>query len=229
MLAQTWGFGTDAAGVAAFAGSGSPLGDLGTSYIGSSMGDAINLGAAVSAFASSLGTATGASRILYAMGRDGFGPSRLGTSSQRTGAPAVALVVVMTIAIAAIVGMRLNGTNVVNAFFYPGTIGVLSLLVAYIVTNTGALRYLFLRGVRRAPAWQVVVPVVAIAILGYTIDKQVTGQTFPYDRFPFVVAIWLLVGLAIVVAVPGLARRIGVGLAREEGLAADDAAAASGS
>jgi len=74
MLAQTWGFGTDAAGVAAFAGSGSPLGDLGSSYIGSSMGDAINLGAAVSAFASSLGTATGASRILYAMGRDGFGP-----------------------------------------------------------------------------------------------------------------------------------------------------------
>jgi len=32
---------------------------------------------------------------------------------------------------------------------------------------------------RMAPAWQVVVPVVAIAILGYTIDTQVTGQTFP--------------------------------------------------
>jgi hypothetical protein len=86
-----------------------------------------------------------------------------------------------------------------------------------------------LRGVRRAPAWQMVVPVVAIAILGDTIDKQVTSQRFPYDRFPFVVAIWLLVGPAIVVAVPGLARRIGAGLAREERLAADDAAAASGS
>ena len=87
----------------------------------------------------------------------------------------------------------------------------------------------FLRGVRRASAWQVVVAVIAIAILGDTVDKQATGQTFRYDRFPSVVAIWLLVGLAIVVAVPGLARRIGVGLAREEGLAADDAAAASGS
>ena len=65
-------------------GSVSPLGDLGSSYIGSWMGDAINLGAAISAFASSLGTATGASRILYAMGRDGFGTSRLGTSSPRT-------------------------------------------------------------------------------------------------------------------------------------------------
>jgi len=135
----------------------------------------------------------------------------------------------MTVAMTAMVVQRAVGTNAANAFFYPGTVGVLSLLVAYIVTNIGALRYLFLRGVRRAPAWQIVVPVVAIAILGYTIDKQVTGQTFPYDRFPFVVAIWLLVGLAIVVAVPGLARRIGVGLAREEGLAADDAAAASGS
>ena len=60
------------------------------------MGDLINLGAAVSAFASALGTATGASRILFAMGRDGFGPNRLGTSSTRTGAPAAALVVVMT-------------------------------------------------------------------------------------------------------------------------------------
>ena len=36
------------------------------------MGDLINLGAAVSGFASALGTATGASRILFAMGRDGF-------------------------------------------------------------------------------------------------------------------------------------------------------------
>src|SRR5947207_144139 len=117
MLAQTWGFGTDAAGVAAFAGSSSPLGDLGSSYVGSWLGDLINLGAAVSAFASSLGTATGASRILFAMGRDGFVDRRLGSSSRRTGAP-----------------------NVVNAFFYPGTIGVLSLLVAYLVTNVGAIK-----------------------------------------------------------------------------------------
>jgi hypothetical protein len=55
-----------------------------------------------------------------------------------------------------------------------------------------------------------------------------TGAVFPYDRFPFVVGIWLLVGLAIVVMLPGLARRIGAGLAREEGLADEDAAPATG-
>jgi amino acid transporter len=215
MLAQTWGFGTDDAGVAAFASSASPLGDLGSSYIGSWMGDAINLGAAVSAFASSLGTATGASRILYAMGRDGFGTSRLGTSSPRTGAPAAALVVVMTIAIAAIVGMRLNDTNVVNAFFYPGTIGVLSLLVAYVVTNVGAIK-LFAFDRQERP-WEMIISGLGIAFLLYVLWRNVSDQVYPYNHFWQLVGVWLLVGLGIVLTVPGLARRIGSGLARLEG------------
>jgi amino acid transporter len=215
MLAQTWGFGTDDAGVAAFASSASPLGDLGSSYIGSWMGDAINFGAAVSAFASSLGTATGASRILYAMGRDGFGTSRLGTSSPRTGAPAAALVVVMTIAIAAIVGMRLNDTNVVNAFFYPGTIGVLSLLVAYVVTNVGAIK-LFAFDRQERP-WEMIISALGIAFLLYVLWRNVSDQVYPYNHFWQLVGVWLLVGLGIVLTVPGLARRIGSGLARLEG------------
>jgi amino acid transporter len=215
MLAQTWGFGTDSAGVAAFASSGSPLGDLGSSYIGSWMGDAINFGAAVSAFASSLGTATGASRILYAMGRDGFGGRRLGSSSARTGAPAAALTVVMTIAIVAIIGMRLNGTNVVNAFFYPGTIGVLSLLVAYVETNIGAIK-LFAFDRQERP-WEMVISGLGIAFLLYVLWRNVSDQVYPYNHFWQVVAVWLLVGLAIVLAVPGLARRIGSGLAKLEG------------
>jgi amino acid transporter len=229
ILAQTLGFGTNAAGVKAFGESGSPLGDLSKDYVGSALSDAINFGAMISAFASGLGTATAGSRILFALGRDGFGSSRLGQASARTGAPAGALTVVLLIALVVILTQRAVGTNAANAFFYPGTIGVLSLLVAYMVTNVGALRYLFGR-VRRAPRWQAVIPVVAIAILGYIIYKQVSGQVFPYDRFPFVVAAWLLVGLAIVVALPGLARRIGAGLAREEGLTEERArASATGS
>jgi amino acid transporter len=225
IIAQTWGFGTDAAGVKAFGASSSPLGDLSKSYVGSGLEDAINFGAMVSAFASGLGTSTAGSRILFALGRDGFGSARLGHASARTGAPAGALLVVMTIAMTAMIVQRAVGTNAANAFLYPGTIGVLSLLVAYIVTNVGAIRFLFGR-VRRAPMWQIVVPLIAIAFLGYTIYKNIKGATFPYDRFPIVVAIWLLVGLVIVIALPGLARRIGAGLAREEGMAADEAAPA---
>jgi amino acid transporter len=210
-MSQTLGFGTDAAGTNAFASSSSPLGDLGTSYVGSAMGNAINFGAMVSGFASSLGTATGASRVLYAMGRDGFATERLGVSSSRTGAPAIALAAVMATAFAGLVGMRLYGLNAVNAFFYPGTLGVLSLMVAYIVTNVGALR-LFLID-HRERSWELLLPVLGIAYLAYVLWKNVTNQPYPYEWFPWVVAGWALAGLAIVVLIPGLARRIGASMA----------------
>jgi amino acid transporter len=214
ILAQTLGFGTDAAGVKAFAGSTSPLGDLSKGYVGQVLQDLIDLGATVSAFASALGTAAAGSRILFALARDGMRGSRLGRASATSGAPTGALAVVMTVAVAGIVGQRIAGTSAANAFFYAGTIGVLSLLVAYIITNLGGIRHLFVRA-RRRPLWQIVFPVVGIAFLVFTIYKNVAGTSTPYDRFPWIVLAWLLVGGAIIVAAPGLARRVGVALTRE--------------
>ena len=138
-------------------------------------------------------------------------------TSTRTGAPAGALAVTLVVGLGAVVVQRIAGVSAVNAFFYPGTIGVLSLLVAYIVTNLGAIRYLFIAA-RRAPLYEIVCPIIGIAFLGYTLYKNVSGVAFPYNRFWIVVAAWLLTGLAIVALSPGLAKRIGISLAREEGL-----------
>jgi len=214
ILVQTWGFGVDAAGVKAFSSSTSPLGDLAHSYAGTGMSEAIDIGATISAFASGLGAATAGARILFALGRDTPLAPLLGRASTRSGAPAGALTVVLAIGLGAIVAQRLAGVSAVNAFFYPGTVGVLSLLVAYIVTNVGGISFLFIRG-RRAPRWEVVIPIVAIAVLGYTLYKNVHGVAFPYSRFPLVVGVWLIVGLGIVILWPGLSRRIGISLARE--------------
>jgi len=115
-------------------------------------------GATVSAFASALGTATAGSRVLFALSRDGLRPSSpLARISTRSGAPVGALALVMAVGFGGLIAQRIAGTNAVNAFFYPGTIGVLSLMVAYIVTNIGAIRHLFL-GVLRRPLWQLVFP-----------------------------------------------------------------------
>lgn len=213
---QTLGFGTDAAGVKAFSSSDSPLGDLSKLYVGAGLEDAINLGAAISAFASGLGTATAGSRILFALARDGRPGSPLARTSQRTGAPVGALAVVMTVGFAGLIAQRVAGTNAANAFFYPGTIGVLSLLFAYIVTNLGAIRHLFVRA-RRRPLWQLVFPLVGIAFLVFTIYKNVAGTEAPYSRFPWIVLGWLVVGGLIVALAPGVAKRIGVALTRELG------------
>jgi amino acid transporter len=221
MLAQTLGFGVDKQGAESFANSSAPLGDLSRSYVGPIMADAINFGVMVSAFASALGTAAAGSRMLFALCRDGFLSRRLGETSDRTGSPASALAVVMVIAIVAFVAQRIVGISAVNAFFYPATIGVLSMLVTYIVVNVGALRFLFLS--RRVRAWEAIVPVVALAILVYVIYANVYPvPDFPFNIFPYIVATWLVVGLGIVLLVPGLARRIGANLAEREGLAIDE-------
>jgi amino acid transporter len=215
MLSQTLGFGTDEAGVAAFAGSSSPLGDLSNQYVGAALEDAINLGATLSAFASALGTATAGSRVLFALSRDSLRPTHpLTRISTRSGAPVGALALVMTIGFGGLIAQRIAGTNAVNAFFYPGTIGVLALMVAYIATNLGAIRHLFL-GTLRRPVWQIVFPVVGIAFLVFTIYKNVEGTSAPYSRFPWYVLAWLAVGALVVIAAPHVARRIGERLTGE--------------
>ena len=217
ILSQTLGFGTNEAGVAAFAGSASPLGDLSKSYVGAGLEDAINLGATLSAFASALGTATAGSRVLFALSRDALRPTHpLVRISRRSGAPVGALALVMLVGLGGLIGQRIAGTNAVNAFFYPGTIGVLALMVAYIATNLGAIRHLFLGAVRR-PLWQIVFPVLGIAFLVFTIYKNVKGTVAPYDRFPWLVLAWLVIGGLIVLAAPHLVRRIGERLTAEIG------------
>jgi amino acid transporter len=216
MFAQSLGFGLGPSGVNAFASSGAPLGDLSKTFIGSGFADAVNFGAMVSAFASALGTAAASSRILFALGRDGFLSRRLGDASARTGAPANALAVVMFVAVGTVVGLRINGTTSTNVFFYMGTIGVLSLLVAYIVTNLGAAKFLVLD--RRENPLQLAIFTVAIGALVYVEYKNIKGTAYPYDRFPFIVLGWLLLAVLIMALFPKLVRRIGESLSRAEGI-----------
>jgi len=220
MLAQSLGFGIDGAGIKAFSGSSAPLGDLSRQYVGSGMQDAINFGATLSAFASCLGCAAGASRILFALGRDGFVTRRLGDASVRTGSPANSLAVVMLFGLAITIWLRVNGTTAVNAFFYPGTAGVLAMLIAYFVIQFGAAKYLHWE--HREPRWRAAILVLATAAIVYTFYKQVWPKpAYPYDLFPLIIAGWAVVGAAITIVFPRLTRRIGRGLSEAEGLIGD--------
>jgi len=175
MLAQSLGFGLDSNGIKSFSGSSAPVGDLAKTYVGSGMRDAINFGATLSAFASCLGCAAGASRILFALGRDGFITRRLGDASRRTGSPANALAVVMLFGVLVTIYLRLNHTNNVNAFFYPGTAGVLSMLIAYFVIQFGAAKFLHLEN--REPRWRVIVLVLATAARSSTRSTSRSGRS----------------------------------------------------
>jgi amino acid transporter len=227
MVAQTLGFGTDAAGVAAFSHSGAPLGDLGKSYVSSAMADLLDVVAMLSAVGAGLGCASVGTRMLVALGRDGILRRELADVSATTGTPIVALALEMSISLGLIVGFALAGTAAITTFFYIATMGILSLLVMYVVTNVGALRYLFLGGVRRAPSWEIVLPVGGIGFAIYTLYKNVWPvPDYPFNLFPYIVAAWLAVGLAVAVLVPGFATRVRMELGSRSDTAEDGVTAA---
>lgn len=167
----------------------------------------LDLIASVSLLAIAIGTMNAGARILYALARDAGGTSRVAQVS-KSGEPTNALWVMLTAALAIMVGQSLAGTAVLDATFYWLTIGTISLLVAYTLATIGALRFLFLSGVERAPRWQMVIPVTAIIFICYVLYKNVVGVAAPYDKFPFIVAIWLALASAYVAFKPGLAARV---------------------
>lgn len=214
MFTETLGFGVGAEGVKAFAGSASPLDDLSKAYVGSWLGEFILLGASFSAFASAIGTGAAASRILMSLGRDGFLSPRLGRTRPTSGAPANAASALLAVTFVALISLRVFGTTAVNAFFYPATIGVFLILAAYAVTNLAGITFFFVG--RRVTLWQVLIPIVGILVVLYTAFVNVYPvPAFPYNTFPYIAAGWLIVGAALVILVPGLARRVGLRLTQE--------------
>lgn len=211
---QAEGFGTTNAGVNAFASSAAPLSDLAKSYVGTAMALVIDLGAMVSAFASGVGLFAAASRMLYALGRDGFGPPALARIHPRFGSPYVALSAVVVPGIVVALILFVAGQSAAAVFGYLGVLGVLALLVVYVATQVAAIR-LFGRERLWRP-WQFVIPVLAIVSLGYTIYANVYPvPSAPVRYFPYIVLAWIVLGIAIALALPGLAARIGRSFADE--------------
>ncbi|HET6876011.1 MAG TPA: APC family permease [Jatrophihabitans sp.] len=219
---EMMGFGTSPSGLTAFAGSNSLLGDLGSSYIGSWVGDLVSLGAAISAFGCCLACMVGAARLLFAMNRDLVGTRGLGqVSGQGTPARAAGVVLVLMGGMIALDALAF-GAQAEDTFAWSGTMGTLILLVAYILATVGVTRLLFVQKKMPVPTWQVIIPVIALVILGYTIYRNVipypaSGE--PSFWFPIVAGGWILLCVLAVLASPGPASRLGARLAGDEGFA----------
>jgi amino acid transporter len=221
---EVMGFGTDAAGVKAFIGSGALVGDLGSQYIAPWIGTLITIGAAFSAVACCLACVVGASRLIFALSRDGLGPAPFKRVSAKHGVPhvsvAVVAIVVYVLIAAAWFVLRAKPYDL---FVTSGTTGTLILLVAYVLATIGAIKLLFFTGERRVAGWEIVVPVLALVVLAYTLFRNI----FPFPEGaawwgPGLSIAWLVVALVAVLARPAAAVRAGELLSRSEGLAASE-------
>jgi amino acid transporter len=225
------GFGTDKTGIENFIGSGSLLGDLGSQFVAGWVGELITIGAAVSAFGCALACIVGAARLLYALSRDEVGPAALGTISSRSGVPgrATAAVVITAYVIIAL-GWFVFGVAPFDLFVATATIGTLILLLVYALATIGAAKLLFFSGERQVAAWEIVVPFLALLLIGYTFLRNV----YPYPTeaakwYPIIAAVWVVVGILITFVRYAATQRVGERLMAEGGLAAGSGSRTQGS
>jgi amino acid transporter len=176
------------------------------------MADLLDIAAVLSSVGAALVGVAVASRTLYAVARDRLLTPGIASVSRDTGTPTGAVAASMTLTLVSLLAFGLAGTSALNAFFYLATIGTLSVLVVYVMVSASAVRLEL--GAPGRKSWvAIVVPVGGAAVALYVLYRNVVpAPAFPFNLFPYVVAGWLVLGLALAFLVPGLSRRIRRGL-----------------
>jgi amino acid transporter len=229
---EMMGFGTSKAGLDNFANSPALLGTLGQTYVANWFGDLIIAGTVISAFGCCMASCVGASRLIYSFARDGLrGDHPVARVSPRYGTPVVAVgVVAVAELVLEIMLGGVVGAKPLTVFAWSGTISTFLILIAYGMVTVGAAAFLFVRPILRhepmkAPAAEIVLPVAGVALLIYTIYRNVV----PYPTgssawLPVAAGVWLLVAVLAVLVAPSFSRRLGERLVTDEGFEVADVA-----
>jgi len=226
MFAQVVGFGTDAAGLEAFQGSGNTLGDLGSTYVGQWFSLLIIFTATVAAFGCHLATSATSGRMLYAFGRDGFGPKALAQIHEGTGGPRLAtwLVVGVALVVDLLCGAFRwpdmgTGNPAIDTYFLFAVAGSVCLMVCYLLVElaaawfVGAPKFVHVHG-GGGKVLGLVLPLLGAVVIAVILWFNVKDAT-EWTAAPLLGLYWCAVGLVIALAASGIAKRVGESLSAE--------------
>ena len=89
------------------------------------------------------------------------------------------------------------------------------------MATVGAIRFIF-GSVKRAPMWEVIIPILGIVMLGITIWNNIHPwpTAWASRALPIAAIIWLVVGIIFILARPALAQKMGDQLRKDENLSA---------
>ena len=175
-----------------------PLVTVTDTYVAGWMGELVNIGAVVSVFGASLACVVGASRILFALGRDA-GPGMLRRTSRATGAPVGAgSLVTMLLFIKEPLATRAVAVSL--------SYGADLVIVAYILVVAAAIIFTIRR--RMSPV-KTAILLIGLAILGYVVkDTFAPIPAAPFNWVALAAGITVMAGIALPFAYPPLWRGI---------------------
>jgi amino acid transporter len=195
--AQTVGYGLG--NISKFAGAAAPFQDLAPQYGGVVMSSLIQFGALVSTFAMAVGSASAAARLLVALARDGFLPSRL-ASVNKHGSPRVAgnLIMIMNFVLLAMLANWHN--NASDLYGYTGTVATLTVLIAYGMMNIASLIRFTKTDLATGRWYLTIPPIVGLLLAAYALFANVYPvPAYPFNYFPYIVLAYMAIGGAVLI------------------------------
>ncbi len=189
----------------ALAASPIPLVSITDTYVTAWLGDAINLGAILSSFGAALACVIAASRMLFALSRDGFGPRLLQRTGRSSGAPIGALAAIGGVSLLMLIGFiweKQANTAVADILTYGADL----IIAAYILAVLAALVFTIRS---HAPLYRRAILLVGLAILGYVVKETFLPLPEGAYRWDAIgAAATLIVGLVLPSLVPRLRQGI---------------------
>lgn len=239
MFAQTVGFGTDGTGLKSFESSANTLGDLANTYIGEWFSLLVILTATVGAFGCHMATAATSGRMLFAFGRDGFGPKALAHIDSASGGPRRSTWLVVTLGIVANVVCALTGwppadtgNRAVDTYFVFAVAGSVCLMTCYLLVEVATVwfvaapRFVVLHG-GAARIAGIGLPTIGAAVIVAALWFSVKDAV-GWSAAPLLGLYWCAIGFAIAIAASRVAREVGSALAAEMDLPVPVGNAATG-
>jgi amino acid transporter len=205
---MTWVETVSFGSVKVFASQTTPLVTVADRYVGSGMGTVMNVAALISGFGAQLACLAGATRVLYALGRDGLGGrprDMLTRTSGKFGTPLLPFAI--TSVLAAVSFLAFSGAgplgSITDVSSYAADVEIIVYLLVVVAALIFCLRW------ERKPVHFVVLGI-GIVVMGYVVKDTV----YPIPAYPLNWAMYAALstfglGIALVVVFPRLRERFG--------------------
>src|SRR3954469_14500158 len=196
----TWMMGVGFGDAAKWAKDPAALDTLATRYVGNWLAVIIDFSVAASGFIAALAGTHLTARTAYAMGREGGLPRVFAWTHPRFRTPWTGIV--FSLVVTLLLGVFFaHHYDPITYFIWMATCATIGILIVYILIALSGIAF-FARG--RAGGWNplldLVIPVCAIAICGYTLYKSIhpsPAYTGIVKWAPWVALIWLALGVVI--------------------------------
>ncbi len=158
------------------------------------LGILIDIGAAVSLFAGTLGCITAAARVLLLMAHNGLAHGTFRTTHPRNETPTLALLATGIAAVLPVAILAYRGSSGLDVYGWMGSLATYGFIVTYALVCAALPNYLRNHGVFR-PGAQIIPWLAFLAMLAAMVGNLYPVPEGPYGKLPYIYLVYLSAGL----------------------------------